>query len=528
MLIEDKNGFGRIDVRTIPMPDFARDVSATYLFTGQVFIFYRKDGDPAGKDFKRIGLLNDDGTGFREIFCGDIPQKKTANGIRHMPMCDNKRVLLGDYVLEATPDLYECEHVEIVPVEYPWGLENNPMTWAHWSEIIMAPDSEHMSWTALLKNMTCVVGIGKLVRYPDKYVIENVQVISSDESFKPDPEHEGCIIPLPFKGGEVKQFVKGGTAVSQVGGASLYEALPNSVVQDLTGDGMTGITHCPGYEETTIFSPDEKLGLVMSTRNSPATNCAVLGLMPRPYAPHTMSMMYNYIYMYAIAGSRFFRKGNIGPVLIDIEKSTNDPNYFGVPLNDPEELWVYHSPMSWHPDGKKVMWQEQMRGGSQPRIRIAELLDYVPGETVPAQPTPDDIPYAKPEPALGAIHRPMAGKVMGKHSGFMTFEPVWQMKNGAMVGKNTTTYCNYTDDGKDFYNGTESVEMCEDHSVIYTGNVTLEGEHKGRMDLRIAFTAGGYSNPPRLNKALDEDGLPVSRGYAEYNGKRLNVEDMRE
>ncbi|MCR4712415.1 MAG: hypothetical protein K5707_08950, partial [Clostridia bacterium] len=410
----------------------------------------------------------------------------------------------------------------------PWNLEKDPMIWAHWSEIIMAPDNEHMSWTSLFKNMTCIVGIGKLVRYQDKYVIENTQVISSEKHFMDDPDHEGCIIPLPFKGGEVKQFVKGGTAVSQVGGACLYDALPNSVVQDLTGDGMTRITACPGYEETTIFSPDEKLGLVMSTRNSPATSCAILGIMPRPYASHTMSMIYNNVYMYAIAGSRFFRKGNVGPVLIDIEKSISDPSYFGVPFNDPEENWVYHSPMSWHPEGKKVMWQEQLRGSSQRRIMIAELLDYVPSPMVEAQPTPDDIPYATKEPEKNGPQGPMRGKVMGKHSGYMTFAPEFGMKDGHVAGQSVTTYYNYSDDGKSFYNGTESISQPGDSSVIYDGNVTVNGENNGEMKLRIVFSSGSYLAPPRLDKTPDDDGLPRSHGYAVYNGTRLDVADMRE
>ncbi len=521
LLINDANGFGRIEVRTLALPAFVRDAFATYLYTGQVMIYYKKDGDPAGDDFKRIALLNDDGSGFREIFCGDIPRKKTSNGIRHMPMQDNKRVLMGDYVLEAEPDLFVCSSVKIVPVEYPWDLEHDPMIWMHWSEIIVAPDSEHMSWTSLFKNMTCVVGVGKLVRYEDKYIIENPQVISSDKSFAPDPDHEGCIIPLPFKGGEVKQFVKGGTAVSQVGGGSCYDALPNSVIQDLTHDGMTQITHCPGYEETTIFSPDEKLGLVMSTRNSPATNCAILGLLPRPFASHTLSMVFNNIYMYAVAGSRFYRKGNIGPVLIDIEKSISDKDYFGVPLNDPDENWIYHSPMSWHPEGKKVMWQEQMRGGSQPRIRIAELYDYIPSPMVPAVPTPDNIPYATSKPAAMEKAGPISGKVMGKKGGYLTFEPKWGMENGRPAGSSTTTYKNFTDDGENFYNGHETITQKADTSFVYEASVKLTGRDEGEMDLRISFTGGGYMTPPRLDKS-------ACRGFASYNGKRIDIDSMRE
>jgi len=60
--------------------------------------------------------------------------------------------------------------------------------------------------------------------------------------------------------------------------------------------------------------------------------------------------------MYAVAGVRSFREGNICPVLIDIERSINADGYQVMQLNDPTENRVYVSPMSWHPNGKKAMW----------------------------------------------------------------------------------------------------------------------------------------------------------------------------
>ncbi|WP_455616957.1 hypothetical protein [Eisenbergiella sp.] len=38
------------------------------------------------------------------------------------------------------------------------------------------------------------------------------------------------------------------------------------------------MTKTPGYDEATIFSPDNRLGIVMSTRFSPKTNSSYLGL----------------------------------------------------------------------------------------------------------------------------------------------------------------------------------------------------------------------------------------------------------
>ena len=127
-----------------------------------------------------------------------------------------------------------------------------------------------------------------------------------------------------------------------------------------------------------------------------------------------------------------------------------------------------------------------------------------------------------------ASYKHTACTVMGKHSGYMTFAPEFGMKDGHVAGQSVTTYYNYSDDGKSFYNGTESISQPGDSSVIYDGNVTVNGENNGEMKLRIVFSSGSYLAPPRLDKTPDENGLPRSRSYAVYNGTLLDVADMRE
>ncbi|MDF1516060.1 MAG: hypothetical protein P1S60_19785, partial [Anaerolineae bacterium] len=214
MFVKDTDGLGHIEVTTIPMPDFAKNVSATYTYSGKVLVFYETDVEPGEKDFINIAVVNDDGSAFKTIFSGVIPVHKKSNGIRHMPFQDNKRVLLGDYVLECSPDIDTCEKSELVLVEYPWDLKSDPNTLKHWSEIIIAPDNEHICWTILRTDIGAANGLGKLKRLSDKYIIENPQIISGLKYFEEDKENPGYIIPLTVHGGEVKQFVRGGTAIS--------------------------------------------------------------------------------------------------------------------------------------------------------------------------------------------------------------------------------------------------------------------------------------------------------------------------
>src|SRR3546814_18320723 len=74
-----------------------------------------------------------------------------------------------------------------------------------------------------------------------------------------------------------------------------------------------------------------------------------------------------FAYTYAVTGVRRAREGNIGPALIDIGASKSQANYLGIDLSTDKD-WVYHSPMSWRPDGKKAMWMEkseERRGGQE-------------------------------------------------------------------------------------------------------------------------------------------------------------------
>jgi hypothetical protein len=528
MIIQDtnQNGLGRVEVRTLSLPDFVKSPSATYTYSGTVLVNYKKEDDPEGDEYQNIAVLNDDGTGFREIFSGPIPKRGRPNGIRFMCFQDNKRVLLGDYVLECSPDIDSCESAKLVPVEYPPVLAEDPKTTAHWSEIIIAPDNEHIAWTLLRSDIGAAVAIGRLVKRGDRYCVEDAQLISTLEFMKADPNRPGFLVPQVMRGGEVKQFVRGGTAISLVGRAK-GTRLSDSVVQDLCSEQIDRITNTPGYNETTIFSPDERLGLVMSCRASPKTDPAIFGLMPRP--AYGMQGMIMCLYMYAVAGVRKFRKGNIGPVLIDIARSRSDENYRGVALNDPDEQWVYYSPMSWHPGNKKVMWPEGLRGTGKMRIRIAELPDYVPSPPAAVQKTPEHISYAEKDISklqfLPAFNT--EGKIVGKHSGHIEYKRQGKEDMPGMEGSTEAVYVNFSDDGKNFYNGYEKTVYSVIAESVYEADLAMSGGDTGEMKLRASFSEI-TGNAPRLLFEKAPDGKPKSYGYASYKGITLKIEDMLE
>lgn len=529
MIIQDPHGLGRLEVSTIPMPSNVREISATYTFSGSVLASFKPGDEGAGKDDWTIAVVNDDGSAFRILYSGPIPQHPKANGIRFMVFADNRRVLLGDYVLECEPDIDHCRQAALVPVRYPWQYEQDPRTMNHWSEIIIAPDNEHICWTILRTDIGAAVGLGVLNRTPDAYTIEKAQIISTMQYFEQDQANPGYLIAQPLRGGEVKQFVRGGTAISVVGAKD--GAITDSVVQDLASGEITQITFTPGYDETTIFSPDECLGIVMSTRGSKKTDPAIFGLLPRPRGGLATQGLIQHLYMYAVAGVRSFRPGNIGPVLIDIQRSIHEPGYQGVVLNE-EDQWVYHSPMSWHPGGKKAMWMEGLRGshGKQMRVRKVELLDYQPGPGVPVQRTPDELPYAIKDRAADSLRstpsQDISGIIAGRHSGYIDYTRKGQMPAPALMGSVQAIYNNFSDDGQVFYNGFERSHYSFMSESVYEADLQMSGASEGEMKLRATFSQGSYSVPPRLLFEPAEDGQPKSWGYARYLGTQLSIEDL--
>ncbi len=523
MIIESKE-FGRIEVTDIPLPEgIDSDVNGTYTFSGRVLAAVRRP--EKDEDWYRVFTMEDDGTKVCELFDGVIRKKKGANGIRWMCFADNKRILLGDYVLECAPDLDHCTASELVEVALPEEVARIPGVFMRWSEPLIAPDNEHICFSTLT-GTGAFNFLGRLVRRERSYVVEDACIISSVNDVTPDPGQEGFCRRSLQRGGEVKQFVRGGLGLTLAGGG---RSISESTLQMLDSEEFCQITDTLGYEETAIFSPNEKYAVCMSPRFSPGTDCGVLGVVPLYNDFITRGKYLNVLYQYAIAGVRFGRAGNIGPALIDVERSMKEGRaYEGVDLSDPEGKWVYYSPMSWHPDSTRAMWNEStrlIRGNVKSRLRRCCLLDVSPSASVATVRTPDreEIPYALPvscaekQETLG-----LPIKIKGAGGGVVT---------NSCVGTDTfeTLYENYSEDGRTFYEGWIRVKapsnMFMSGETVIQSDLTVTGEHKGRMELRLVLQ-GDERFQIHLDRGLHEDGEPKCFGFAEYDGVRRDVADM--
>jgi hypothetical protein len=491
--------------------------SGTYTPSGKVLVSYQTPGNSDPRQVNLV-IVDDDGGNARTIFSQRLPDRPKDNGIRFMVFSDNRRVFMGDFILECAPSLDACAKSTLLPLAYPAQVADGEHIGHRWSEMIVAPDNRHVAWTTLLSNYAAVVLTGELRREAAGYVIAKPRIISTLVPFKPDPKHPDGVIPQIVRGGEVKQFVDGGLAISLAGAAK--RDLPDSVVQHLATGQVDSITDTPGYTETTIFSPDGRLGLTMTTRFSKA-DPAILGLIPKPY-PASLNMGLNmFAYTYAVTGVRTGRQGSIGPALIEIAASKNQEDYAGVNLNTQPE-WVFRSPMSWHPGGKKGLWIEGLRGGGARRIQIVELPDYRPGPAIKPKPTPDAMPYASSDlsviPDLVKKARDIDVKVYGRGSGYIHYR-----RTVTTIDK---TYVDFSDDGKSVYSGRETMRSNPRGASVYTAQVQLSGPSPGVMDLQMTYGPLGGDHPASLVFAPDATGKPATRGYTEYDGRRLTADSL--
>lgn len=199
----------------------------------------------------------------------------------------------------------------------------------------------------------------------------------------------------------------------------------------------------------------------------------------------------------------------------------------GVDLSDPEDKWVYYSPMSWHPDSTRALWNERTRlnaGPVQCRLQICRLLDKAPSEPVPAAQTPDsrDVPYA--HPITDALKQEMPIfplKIRGK-TGLVQNGPV---EGGAWE----TRYKHYSEDGETVYDGFIRVKapanMFRPGKTTIESDLTVTGAHQGQMKLRLEmYSDERFQIYPDFS--ADENGQPKSFGFAEYDGLRREVSEL--
>ena len=182
----------------------------------------------------------------------------------------------------------------------------------------------------------------------------------------------GQLVAVPLRGGDLAEFIHGGTHISMAGLAT--NGMPDSVSLDIATGEVTPITNAAGFDMITMTSPNEVYGITMTTRFSTSTDLGALGFVPRPRGDVLVSMMPVMTTYCLDAVLDNSRRGNIGPALISIERSASSAAYNGVSLVDTDDTnWICLGQMSWNATSDRAMWMERRKTGKGVRVRIATI-----------------------------------------------------------------------------------------------------------------------------------------------------------
>ncbi len=176
------------------------------------------------------------------------------------------------------------------------------------------------------------------------------------------------------------------------------------------------------------------------------------------------------------------------------------------------------------------------RSAPTAKLRLAairHLFDWlVMGQVVPVNPaasvrgpahsvrrgkTPDRVPYGLSDMASVATYASKTAavdvKVFGRASGSIHY-----VRAGARTEK---TYTNFSDDGRETYDGQEMMLADPRGRSTYTADVRLTGPKPGVMAMQITSGPLGGPRPAAIIFAPDEPGKPATRGYVQFAGQRL-------
>ena len=498
---------------TIPLPaaieDGAYVYSPIWTIDGSriLFAFGFKGGE------RKLGLMAEDGTDFVQLPL-TIPK---GHSTKPFPFKDGRRIFSGGVVVECTPSVLDCQSAEVIPVQFPAAGDPRVIPGQVTTEIRLAPDDVHIAWTSLRIDAPGVLAIGELRREPTQYVLDNVELLSAPTFFEGPPSD--LKRPSGPGGGEVKQFIDGGRSLVIGTGRSSRYTLDAAKINIATGE-VTWLTDHPGWDETAIFSPDEKWFTLLTTRFEPA-DLTLFGQVPHPTFTAEMGFP-----LFGLAIGISSPQGGLddddrGPYLID---SFGDrEGYFGQTLKSSDG---YHFlPLArWHPDGTKIVWAEQKKEstvGRDTRIRMAHLVDRLPiTKPVPVVTTPDapwansfeDLVHSGVANATGTLHGLVSGQTRITTSPDSLF---------LLGGSAAATFTNHSDDGRTWANGTEDMQWSLKSEQTFESSVRVHGCSQGLSEMTVVF-AGSLEG-----RIAGRTVKPGSTGVTSLDGNILSIDDFR-
>ncbi|MFV8817520.1 TolB family protein [Haliea sp. E17] len=462
---------------------------------------------------------------------------------------DGMRVKMGTNILDCSPHQVSdtaCtpESTHIYPIISPF------LNFRIMRELRLHLDNVHLGWNQLfltsdLSSATQFAAFGRLEFNPAPnfgppgYELHNVSFLLSPELGKSGRffsiKSPGELMFEPPAGviGEFRGFTPDGKETLGIGTQDSFNY--DIFATSLQTGASRRLTRDPAYTDPANISPDGKSLVIMDGRVTEETGYpgaspagtdgrlyfASAGIGVPPLIDLAIAESISGIYTLPARGSF------LQPYLIDLQKvhAVDDPEiHDGQQLNaggDPDAgsgsisdpLWLGGADPAWSPDSTAVVYYQRRGcnpepaecppstepGGRDSRLMIARLTDREPSEPRPQpdpDPVPDEVPWGTPytfgDP-LPPVRKivPSGNYVLMGESGsaeVVVTDGPSRFNPGEMeVTSVSVIYSNYSADGVNFIDGTESGERNSGTggtTITWHADLTFSGLHEGSRKTR--------------------------------------------
>lgn len=440
-------------------------------------------------DKPQIAITKLNGGGYQCLSCG-----LSVRATKPEAFADEKRIWFSDNagggigdqqwaIIECSPSIYDCQSAKKLEVDFPIDSILASPVGAQNREAKPDDLGQYVAWNEVRTTDGTRVTVARLVRDATGYRLVDPRTVnpafSTDSSDQTDWENGGRF----YEGGE---WVAGNRYLKY---QTTRTALNyDTVLLDLKTGKRRFVTNDPDYNELARYSPDASWTLYSSARGLDRMD--VFTDLERP--SFIDDVAFGQVGRISLWNNRRCMNEMW---LMNADVGQRRGGYAGQPFVIHPDWNIRR--IDWFEGGRKVLLTEtrlpNRTSPTDPDQRVRTYIVRIPG--LPKEETPKPIPVSKlplseystpSDDYLGMAARDINGKVVnGPGGGTATFTSTGNFT----AGEWSVTYDGYSQDGKSFIDGTESLQTpLAATTGTWSADLTLSGRHNGFLRGTMTIT----------------------------------------